>query len=106
MLWKNASFSTSGFSNQKISLDLSGYDAILITASTQDTAITPIGDMGTLRSWSGNYICTRAFSSDANGVNFNDTIVYTTYGTNATNKTESPSWQCIPYKIYGIKGVG
>lgn len=97
-LWENAS-SASAFSDQKITLDLSEYDYIMIifNYSTSSNArmippiISPVNNGGgVIDNAEGNR---RYFTNTATFINFD-----TTYPTNI--KTA-----CIPLFIYGLKGV-
>nr|DAZ84816.1 MAG TPA: Receptor Binding Protein [Caudoviricetes sp.] len=97
-LWENAS-STSAFSDQKITLDLSEYDYIMIifnyNTSSNTRMIPPIispvnNGGGIIDNAEGNR---RYFTNTATFINFD-----TTYPTNI--KTA-----CIPLFIYGLKGV-
>lgn len=103
LLWTNASFS-SNFAAQTIALDLSGYDAVMITASSEATSFIPVGDQGAITTWNGYYICRRTVYTSVDGVNFSSATTWSQYGNNV-NGAENPSWQCRPYKIYGFKGV-
>lgn len=105
LLWENASFE-SNFAQQTIALGLSGYSAVMITANGESSYFVPVGDIAKITSFNGYYICRRDVTVSTTGVWFGSVDVATTYGTNATHKTEEPSAQCRPYKIYGIKGVG
>ncbi len=97
-LWENAS-SASAFSDQKITLDLSEYDYIMIifnySTSSNTRMIPPIispvnNGGGVIDNAEGNR---RYFTNTAAFINFD-----TTYPTNI--KTA-----CIPLFIYGLKGV-
>ena len=97
-LWENAS-SASAFSDQKITLDLSEYDYIMIifnySTSSNTRMIPPIispvnNGGGVIDNAEGNR---RYFTNTATFINFD-----TTYPTNI--KTA-----CIPLFIYGLKGV-
>lgn len=103
LLWVNASFN-SNFAEQTIALDLSGYDAVMITASSEATSFVPVGDQGAITTWNGYYICRRTVYTSVDGVNFSSATTWSQYGNNV-NGAENPSWQCRPYKIYGFKGV-
>lgn len=102
-LWQNAS-PTSDFTAQTISLDLSGYDAVEIvyrTVTDDDghlsTGMIPKGLSG--RMWymtTSERVLHRAFTVKTNGVEFKA----------ATNTGSVPATKvCVPYIIYGIKGV-
>lgn len=97
-VWQNAS-STSAFADQKITLDLSEYDYIMIifnyNTSSNTRMIPPIispvsNGGGIIDNAEGNR---RYFTNTATFINFD-----TTYPTNI--KTA-----CIPLYIFGIKGV-
>lgn len=104
LLWENASFG-SDFAQQTIALDLSGYSAVMITANGESSYFVPVGDIAKITSFNGYYICRRDVTVSTTGVWFGSVDVAITYGTSASHKTENPSSQCRPYKIYGIKGV-
>lgn len=103
-LWENAN-TTSAFPNQKISLDLSGYDYVVIVGNTDKGSnarmvppvITKVGSGGIYQNGavvSGVYApYRRYFGTDATGVNFD--AVYPSSGTDNN----------IPCFIFGIKGV-
>ena len=97
-LWENASW-TSAFSNQKITLDLSGYDYVMIifnySTSSNTRMIPPIfspveNGGGVINNAEGGR---RYFTNTSTFINFD-----TTYPTNT--KTT-----CIPLFVYGVKGV-
>ena len=97
-LWENASW-TSAFSDQKITLDLSGYDYVMIifnySASSNTRMIPPIfspveNGGGVINNAEGGR---RYFTNTSTFINFD-----TTYPTNT--KTT-----CIPLFVYGVKGV-
>lgn len=91
-LWENAS-PTSSFGNQKITMDLSSYDLVLIlfkldrNGRVATPAITPIGHPG-LSAYGTNV---RYFLVHTNDITF-DVVT--------PNNTTM-----IPFKIYGMKGV-
>lgn len=102
LLWTNAS-PTSSFAAQTVSLDLSGYDAVLVTsclattATNQDNAmLVMVGDSARL---CGTDNANNAFNRDltvlSSGVQF-----YT-----GQTGTSSQNGSRIPLKIYGVKGV-
>lgn len=97
-LWENASW-TSAFSDQKITLDLSGYDYVMIifnySTSSNTRMIPPIfspveNGGGIINNAEGDR---RYFTNTSTFINFD-----TTYPTNT--KTT-----CIPLFVYGVKGV-
>lgn len=97
-LWENASW-TSAFSDQKITLDLSGYDYVMIifnySTSSNTRMIPPIfspveNGGGVINNAEGGR---RYFTNTSTFINFD-----TTYPTNT--KTT-----CIPLFVYGVKGV-
>lgn len=103
-LWENAN-TASAFPNQKISLDLSGYDYVVIVGNIDKNSnarmvppvITKVGRGGVYQNGavvSGTYApYRRYFTTDATGVNFD--TVYPSSGTDNN----------IPCFIFGIKGV-
>ena len=118
LLWTNPSPTTT-FSGQKVSLDLSGYDAIGVAArpymSSAYDYITPMvvasrGDaQGVLMSFAGssaNY--TGAFDCGVRGFNWDNSGV-TFYGASEVNLSVNNTWQqgmnghTIPVHIWGIK---
>lgn len=97
-LWENASW-TSAFSDQKITLDLSGYDYVMIifnySTSSNTRMIPPIfspveNGGGVINNAEGGRRC---FTNTSTFINFD-----TTYPTNT--KTT-----CIPLFVYGVKGA-
>ena len=98
-LWENASW-TSAFANQKITLDLSGYDYVMvifnqnISANTRMTPpiIAPAANGGGIISAADG--SRRYFTNNYTLVNFD--VVYPAGGTS----------NCIPLFIYGIKLSG
>lgn len=97
-LWENASW-TSAFSDQKITLDLSGYDYVMIifnySTSSNTRMIPPIfspveNGGGVINNAEGGR---RYFTNTSTFINFD-----TTYPTNT--KTT-----CIPLFVYGVKGA-
>lgn len=116
-LWENAS-PTSTFAAQTIALDLSVYDAVEIYYYGQldhlgygyrsarfsmgiQGAIThaePIGNLAYILS------ATRRVKATTTGVVFG--TGYSTYvGASSTTPTNPDNADCVPYQIYGIKGV-
>lgn len=98
-LWENASW-TSAFANQKITLDLSGYDYVMVIFNqnvSSNTRMTPpiispaANGGGIINAADGSR---RYFTNNYTSVNFD--TVYPTNG--AAN--------CIPLFIYGIKLSG
>ena len=99
LLWANAS-STSAFANQKITLDLSGYDYVMVIFNqntSSNTRMTPpiispaANGGGIINAADGSR---RYFTNNYTFVNFD--MVYPTSGTA----------NCIPLFIYGIKLSG
>lgn len=107
LLWENAS-PTSVFSAQTITLDLSAYTHVLVSAlvskdqsyNSHVSTIAKIGDKHRVEGIAG-HINLRCFIASANGVVFEDAQWVETYGGSgiATNNS------MIPTRIYGIKGV-
>ena len=98
-LWENASW-TSAFANQKITLDLSGYDYVMVIFNqniSSNTRMTPpiispaANGGGIINAADGSR---RYFTNNYTFVNF-DTV----YPTNGTAN-------CIPLFIYGVKLSG
>lgn len=97
-LWENAS-STSAFANQKIILDTSEYDYVMVIANQNTSSntrmaapiITPNGNGGGIITAAGD--TRRYFTMTTSWINF-DTVYPTNVMTN-----------CIPLYIFGIKGV-
>ena len=97
-VWQNASPS-SAFSNQKITLDTSEYDYVMVIANQNTSSntrmaapiITPNGNGGGIITAAGD--TRRYFTITPSGINF-DTVYPTNVMTN-----------CIPLYIFGIKGV-
>lgn len=104
LLWTNPS-PTSAFSAQTVSLDLSGYDAVLVectltnsATSAHITGILLVGYAGNITgegAGTNNYIYVRNADVQATGL---------TFGTGYRSGTASTSY-CIPFRIYGIKGI-
>lgn len=98
-LWENASW-TSAFANQKITLDLSGYDYVMVifnqntSSNTRMTPpiISPAANGGGIISAADG--SRRYFTNNYTFVNFD--VVYPAGGTS----------NCIPLFIYGIKLSG
>ena len=100
LLWENAS-PTSGFSAQTLNLDLSEYEYIVVLCTAASTAIGFIGSSTVIQQPEGkNYL--RRIEIKSDGIDFYDTYRYETYGTGATVVASDA---CIPYRIFGIKGV-
>lgn len=114
LLWTNAK-PTSDFATQTVSLTLSGYDAVEIEyyASTSkavlDVTKKKIGESSMLTGYlnpqsTNGYInlLSRLFDVTTSGITFKAGFAKRTSdsSTVATNNS-----YCIPYKIYGIKGV-
>ena len=97
-LWENAS-SSSAFPNQKIILDTSEYDYVMVIANQNTSSntrmaapiITPNGNGGGIITAAGD--TRRYFTMTTSWINF-DTVYPTNVMTN-----------CIPLYIFGIKGV-
>ena len=97
-LWENAS-SSSAFPNQKIILDTSEYDYVMVIANQSTSSntrmaapiITPNGNGGGIITAAGD--TRRYFTMTTSWINF-DTVYPTNVMTN-----------CIPLYIFGIKGV-
>lgn len=105
-LWQNAS-PTSDFAAQTVSLDLSGYDHILLQyyvlkqgADGMDSVIVPVGDYGSMNiAASLNRL--RTFRVLSTGVVFQGALKWTIYSSSSLTDN---AW-LTPYRIYGIKGV-
>lgn len=103
LLWKNAS-PTSSFSGQTITVDLSVYDFYLVTAMASTSSqyvvsnMSPVDNGGLLSfSWGDNAAPVhRSYVRTSGGIQF-----YGAYYNKAGNQS-----YLLPYKIYGIKGVG
>ena len=100
--WQNAS-PTSEFAAQTISLDLSEYDFIMVlymhrvTFQTTLSSTLKKGQLGNLISvTSDNLTGYRSVTFTDSGVTFGECIY---------SKTNSNNGFCVPYEIYGIKGV-
>lgn len=112
LLWENAS-PTSAFASQTINLDLSEYDAVMVTSYVADSIklrefafseITPDVNNGFLLSSvygtsSKIYGLYRILYVHTTGVLIGDA-----YTTNPSADSKSTSAQ-IPFQIYGIKGI-
>ena len=103
LLWENAS-TASEFAGQTISLNLSDYDVVVITASNDTSEIIPVGKSGAITTWNGYYISKRTVNVSTSGVQFSAVTKWTEYGTNKQSETVDNS-QAKPNRIYGIKGV-
>ena len=105
-LWQNAS-PTSDFAAQTVSLDLSGYDHILLQyyvlkqgADGMDSVIVPVGNYGSMNiATSLNRL--RTFRVLSTGVVFQGALKWANYSSNSSTDN---AW-LTPYRIYGIKGV-
>lgn len=104
LLWTNAS-PTSSFAAQTVSLDLSGYDAVLIiykmdtATGTYYSHTCPKGLTMNLVGFY-NYRGRRGATMLDTGVTFGDGS-----GASTTGSMETNNGMCIPYQIFGIKGV-
>lgn len=120
-VWRNAS-PKSSFAAQSISVDLSGYDMVMIQHGTYTngtlfsyvTDIAPVQKLETDRStliWgtlcqSGTATSTRGYNAlrdydkDGNNINFRNGSRVLELTSVSDNKT------CVPYKIYGVKLLG
>lgn len=102
-LWENAS-PTSSFAGQTIAVDLSGYDFYLVTAMASTSSqyvisnISPVDNGGLLSfSWGDTAAPVhRSYVRTDDGIQF-----YGAYYNKAGNQS-----YLMPYKIFGIKGVG
>ena len=109
LLWTNASPS-SAFAAQTISLDLSGYDAVLIefyavrTRQYLRTAVGLKGVQSYLESSLGGYVGLRGFTPSDSGVAF-AAGEYVAYFGQSGNFIDAWADACTPVRIYGIKGV-
>ena len=108
-LWKNEDLS-SAYAAQKVELDLSEYDAVIVTAVTATTShnvlstlLIEIGDGAMLIGFAAAKIAYRTFTVTATGVTFNGGYMYNTYGN--TTETANNSY-IIPQRIYGVKNIG
>ena len=109
LLWTNAS-PTSSFSPQTVSLDLGGYDAVLIYVAnlTSRTCIdgwillkgAPESKLVSFKTDYGLYPTSRNATVTATGVTFGDG-----YDNGVSTAANLNNNCCIPYSIYGIKGV-
>lgn len=120
-LWVNAS-PKSSFAAQSISVDLSGYDMVMIQHGTYTngtlfsyvTDIAPVQKLETDRStliWgtlcqtgtatsTRGYNALRDYDKDGNNINFRN-------GSRVLELTSvSDNKACVPYKIYGVKLLG
>lgn len=106
-LWTNPN-PTSTFAAQTISLDLSGYDAILVVIKKQTaenifvTAFATEKNKTFRANFPSHMFYYREFSFSDTGVTFQDGKANTSYG-NANAATYNND--TFPYQIYGIKGV-
>lgn len=102
LLWENAS-PASGFSEQTVPLNASGYDLIRVycISTTSDSSILPpseasVGETSPVLGYTANLgLTARHFTVEKNGVWF---------GLCAYDGGTTPN-STIPYKIYGVKGV-
>lgn len=107
LLWENASIASS-FSEQTISLDLTGYDMIYVvfrhhkSSDVEIEASCLVGSRTRGLSVVG-WAYVRDFTVSTSGVVFKNSIAYQTYGDANSQYTNNDT--LVPYKIYGIKGV-
>ena len=109
LIWENDS-PTSVFTAQTISIDLSGYYAIMIIGDghanssdhTKTTGVSPLYPIGYVGQWvsSSNYSGVaeggiRVISVDKNGITFSEAYSSSSFNLNDTYG--------IPLKIYGMK---
>lgn len=106
LLWTNPDASSS-FGEKTISVDLSGYQLVLVfyrNTSKGNVYCSSIGALGintTCAVIGGNEVLMRrVFLAKSTGVDFATAKVSATYGSPIEDNTA-----LIPYKIYGIKGV-
>lgn len=105
LLWTNPS-PTSSFAAQTVSVDLSGYDAygVLVLFGTSNPNIVPMQVLPCDSARDG-VLSVVARSNNNNGgrlVTFSPTgLTFTA----CTYNGSSSNAYCIPYKIYGIKGI-
>lgn len=104
LLWTNDQ-PTTAKSSFTLTLDLSNYDMVYISALQlntnavgYDSDVTRVGDKGILWSFVGGYTAHRMYAVSSTGIVFENGSRQTSIGTNADN-----SAYCIPQTIYGIK---
>lgn len=103
LLWTNAS-PTSDFAAQTLTLDLSGYDAVLIETLVSGTA--NYGSSAIIRKgWSAVMAEKSATTGSVFGRQATVTASGVQFGTGYENAT-AYAGRMIPQRIYGIKGVG
>lgn len=101
LLWTNSNPSAQ-FAGQTLNIDITGYTHLLIVYQqdqlfTYDTEVE-IGFNAELFSFKDGYIRIRDLNTLNNTVTFGDGYIYQTYASGSIN-----NFQCIPYKIYGLK---
>ena len=114
LLWTNSS-PASSFAAQKVSLDLSGYDAVLvlyrygISTDRLNSLILPMNAASGLLLQAGNfgsangYIFVRNISDiDSTGITFDASY---RRALNSSSAASSTGDYCYPIYIYGIKGI-
>lgn len=106
-LWTNPT-PTVQFGAQHVAIDLSGYDAVIITHHKADRNGTPRysefiakGTTAELR-YCVEVNAYRSVVVDDSGVNFQPAYYFKTY---AVNTTTIGGQFCVPVEIYGVKGV-
>lgn len=106
-LWTNPN-PTIQFGAQRIEMDLSGYDAVIITHHKADRSGTPRysefvvkGTAAELR-YCVEVNAYRSVVVDDSGVDFQPAYYFKTY---ANNTTTIGGQFCVPAEIYGVKGV-
>ena len=106
-LWQNAS-PTSEFAAQTISVGLSSYTHYMIVYQEHATAglykntgFIPVGLKVQLTNFSGCIGCRSMSSATTTALAFNSGEYTASYNANWTTKND----QCVPYQIYGVKGV-
>lgn len=106
LLWTNASPS-SEFAAQMITLDLSNYDIVFIIGFMgndifcQLPLFVSVGSNSRFEYTNGVMRSRRVFTNN-NYVQFEDSTTQSTFGSQVTTVVNTA---CIPYRIYGIKGV-
>jgi len=105
LLWTNPS-PTSSFAAQTVSLDLSGYDSVVIDFrfnSSTGRFVRKLGRVGEemYADMSYNYFGWRNVSVQTSGVTFTAYSYYTSYGGGSASSTADAM---IPVRIFGIKG--
>ena len=111
LLWENASPS-SEFGAQKISLDLSNYDAVYVMGDYMTCGGYALmncnGSLQSVNIWKsveGINLSVRRFNVEVDGITFESGLIVSNAKNNTSWNYATNNTMCPPNYIYGIKGV-